>query len=94
MTILNYSSRYEPEDHAPVLVCLPLPLALPNDPATFFPIRDDIRAEHILLDGCRGHECVPNFSNWSVNADFRSRDEATTYTTDRNIYLERLISQW
>ena len=62
MTVLECSSRLELKNYPFVLIHSTLPSSSPNHRAAFTPVRDNIVAEHISLNGFGIHQRIPTFS--------------------------------
>ena len=75
MTVLDCSSRLELKNHAFVLIRLTLPLSFPDNGAPFLPVRDNISAEHVLLDGFWIHKRIPDIGARSVYGNGSPGDE-------------------
>src|SRR5262245_28751051 len=67
MAILKHLLRFQLQDPALILIRFSLPLAFPNDRSTFSPIRDNVRAEHIVFDQGGIDKGVPYFGDRSID---------------------------
>ena len=61
MTVLKSSSRPDLKNYPLILIRLTLPLSSPSNRTAFTPVRDNIGAEHVLLDSFGIHQRIPDF---------------------------------
>src|SRR5258708_22614966 len=86
MAVLKHPLCFQLQNHALVLIGLSFPFALPNDWTPFFPIRDRVRAEHILPDHFGIHECIPYIGNGSTDGNVCFSDECAVHVFSNRLF--------
>src|SRR5450759_3969315 len=86
MTVLKHTLRLQLQNHALVLIWLSFPLSFPNDWTPFFPIRDSVRAEHVLLDHFGIHKRIPYFGNRGIDCNLCFSDQCAFHVFSNRFF--------
>src|SRR6266581_2997071 len=93
MAVLEHTLRLQLQNHALVLIWLSFPLSFPNNWTPFFPIRDGVRAEHVLLDHFGIHERIPYFGNGSTDGNVCFSDQCVFHVFSNSFLQLQLFSE-
>src|ERR1700682_2461841 len=86
MAVLKNTLRLQCQNHALVLIWLSFPLSFPNDRTPFFPIRDRVRPEHVLLDHFGIHERIPYFGNGGTDGNLCLSDQCAFHIFSNSFF--------